>query len=945
MTRSLNIFSYHWISIRCVICVCALGTIVSADQTPETPASKIDFGRDLAPVFAKNCLACHNEKKPEGGLNLETYASLLKGGDSGRAVEAGNPQAGQLLARVVDNDSPMPPDDNSVGAQRLTEAEVNLIRDWIAAGAPEPDPTTAATQMRWQALPASVQPIYALAASPDGNYLAMGRGNQAFVLSRPSTAAIEQAYPLVDPQVGQILLQSQAQPSDSASVTAAAHLDIVQSIAFSPDSQLIATGGYRSVKIWQRQTSPVDSLDIGLDQSAGSSLSAFSKNGIRLALADQTRIEIVDLRSAKSHRILKTHAQAIVSLGWLDDSQTLLTCDSAGTFAVTPIDSMQFRMLTSPSPLIVRQLLSLGSGRLLAIDSQNHLVELTVDLTAGSMAWTVLPNHQQVTNMTTSASSDGPVALALENGVCRLVGRHDMATIREISTSGPITHLALSSNGQWLATTNGIDAAQLWKTEDGSLVARLDRDYMHSQKTRDAQRSVARQKAMLDRMAASLAELQKSSEAETAARDKVQEARNKAAEELAAKEAAISVAAQAVTEAQTAKAQAEAALAEAMKLVETRQAELEAKEKAVSEAANQKNSAMEELAKRDQALATANDATQRALARVPEMQQKIAGETTRFESLSQEAQALPQQPQAKHQAIRIEFSADNSRAVVADQVGYLHLFSTQDGSPEAKLKTDSPVSLMSVTSSGNLSTLTTGGIVQTWNLQLPWALKTTIGSFDESPLSDRITALSFSPDGTRLAIGSGPASRFGEIKIVQVADGQLMADLGQVHSDSVLSLRFSPDGRLLASSGADKLCRILDAQTGQVVSSLEGHTHHVLAVAWKDDGATLATGSADNSVKVWNVEAGTQIRTIGGFKKEITALTFVGQTDGLVAVDATGTAQLIEAASGKQIRTFPGAAGPLTALDVSSDGKYLFAGGQTGKSWIWQVEDAKLLKQ
>jgi WD40 repeat protein len=119
----------------------------------------------------------------------------------------------------------------------------------------------------------------------------------------------------------------------------------------------------------------------------------------------------------------------------------------------------------------------------------------------------------------------------------------------------------------------------------------------------------------------------------------------------------------------------------------------------------------------------------------------------------------------------------------------------------------------------------------------------------------------------------------------------------------------------------------------------------VLTIAWKDDGATLATGSADNSVKVWNVEAGTQIRTIAGFKKEITGLTFVGQTDGLIAVDATGTAQLIEATSGKQIRTFAGAAGALTAVDVSSDGKYLFAGGQSGKNWIWQVEDAKLLKQ
>ena len=87
-----------------------------------------DFSRDLAPVLAKNCVACHNVKKPEGGLNLESHEALLVGGDSGAAVVAGNAAESSLVERVISGDDPMPPDDNSVGAQRLTANEVELLR-------------------------------------------------------------------------------------------------------------------------------------------------------------------------------------------------------------------------------------------------------------------------------------------------------------------------------------------------------------------------------------------------------------------------------------------------------------------------------------------------------------------------------------------------------------------------------------------------------------------------------------------------------------------------------------------------------------------------------------------------------------------------------------------------------------------------------------------------
>src|SRR5207244_783346 len=75
---------------------------------------------------------------------------------------------------------------------------------------------------------------------------------------------------------------------------------------------------------------------------------------------------------------------------------------------------------------------------------------------------------------------------------------------------------------------------------------------------------------------------------------------------------------------------------------------------------------------------------------------------------------------------------------------------------------------------------------------------------------------------------------------------------------------FSPDGKRLASASFDKSVKVWDAQTGQELFTLHGHTDYVYSVVFSPDGKRLASASFDKSVKVWAAQTGQEIRALQG---------------------------------------------------------------------------------
>ncbi len=97
----------------------------------------MNFEKEILPLLTKNCVACHNTKKAENSLVLETHADDPQGGDSGPAVVAkksGRKPAAQSGGAPLDEPA-MPPADNKVGAVDLTSDQLGLIKLWIDQGA------------------------------------------------------------------------------------------------------------------------------------------------------------------------------------------------------------------------------------------------------------------------------------------------------------------------------------------------------------------------------------------------------------------------------------------------------------------------------------------------------------------------------------------------------------------------------------------------------------------------------------------------------------------------------------------------------------------------------------------------------------------------------------------------------------------------------------------
>jgi WD40 repeat protein len=194
--------------------------------------------------------------------------------------------------------------------------------------------------------------------------------------------------------------------------------------------------------------------------------------------------------------------------------------------------------------------------------------------------------------------------------------------------------------------------------------------------------------------------------------------------------------------------------------------------------------------------------------------------------------------------------------------------------------------------------------------------------------------VAWSPDGKRLATGSGETA--------QVWDAETGKGLLTLSGfDNRASVGWSPDGKRLAT-GSGETAKIWDTETGKELVTLSGHKQRVTSVAWSPNGRRLATGSDDNTAKVWDAETGKESLTLSGHKQRVTSVAWSPDGQRLATGSEDDTARVWDAGVGKTLLTLSHPGYPVTSVAWSADRKRLAtASGETAK--VWDAEAGKEL--
>jgi WD40 repeat protein/class 3 adenylate cyclase len=141
-----------------------------------------------------------------------------------------------------------------------------------------------------------------------------------------------------------------------------------------------------------------------------------------------------------------------------------------------------------------------------------------------------------------------------------------------------------------------------------------------------------------------------------------------------------------------------------------------------------------------------------------------------------------------------------------------------------------------------------------------------------------ILSVAFSPDGTIVATSDVR----GRICLWHVADGRQILSL-EGHNDFVFSIAFHPQGNMLASGGLDRTIRLWDLQTGECLQRLSIHKIGVSMVVFSPDGTLLASSSGDQTIKLSQVSTGECVMTLQGHHGIVRSIAFSPQGHLLVS--------------------------------------------------------------
>ena len=968
----------QWISALTPLMAAEEGKAIEIAQIKHD--GPVDFEKEILPIFRRNCLACHNATDAESDLVLETPQTISKGGSEGPAVMAGKPAMSQLLLLASrQKESYMPPDDNDVGAKPLTPQELGLIQLWIQQGATG---TVAGSQgPNWQPLPPGVNPVYAVAVSPDGQYAAAGRANQIFVYHLPTKRVLGR---LSDEEITK-------QEGKKAGI---AFNDLVQSLSFSADGNLLAAGGFRTVKIWQR--SPNRKLrDLSSVADVPKAI-AVSTDGKQVALAlNNGSIVLADSANGKITKTLSGHQGAVLAVQWSADQTVLFSAGADKTIrSWTVADGKQQASLETPAPIQAIALVS--EGKQIAAAGEDKIIRIW-NLPGAQVAEPAAADEKKEEKKEEAAAAPKPIRELAGHGgpVVALVAtgekqsqlvsasqdgtvRHwqvaDGKMVRQMSHGAPVTALAVRPDGARFVSTSDNKTIKLWNAADGKQVVELKGDFKKQLSVAKLKRQVALAGRHAQLAKTDLDEGNKRKKSEDDNLKKSQDAEKKATEELtkkveaakkpvadkAAADKTLETANQTKTKAEEAKkagdqknTDAAAALKKAQETAAAAKKALDAATKTAQQAA-QKQKQADEAAKKDAENADLKKAAAEAAtaAQAAEEKRKVADQAF------QDANKVVTDATAKQKVAADEKKKFDAALTKATNEAKAADANVKKLTPVAQKATDEKTSAERTATAAKRTVERATAAVKKATDAIPGldaivkqkeqkqkeqqtAAETAEKAMTEGEKPWR--AVAFSPDGTSFAVA-------GDDQKVHLFDGETgrAIEIVEGHASLLAAVAFLPDNALV-TVGADKAVMIWDTQiqwklVQRIGDGLKSDVFQdrVISMHFSSDGKQLVTGGGEPSrsgeIKIWNVADGKLLQTIKEPHSDtVFSVEFSRDGQFIASSAADRFVKVFQVSDGKFVRSFEGHTHHVLGVSWSADGRTLASSGADKVIKIWDV--------
>ncbi|MBA4017312.1 MAG: hypothetical protein C0483_09075 [Pirellula sp.] len=948
--------TYRRLCLVACLSACAILAMGDAARAAEpTPVAEVkhdgpvDFQKEVLPILKKNCTACHNASKKEGSLVLEGPASILKGGDSGPAAEKGKGAESLLVTRAAAaDDEQMPPADNKVGAKRLTSQELGLLKLWIDQGATGDAALAAAIE--WQPLPAGVQPIFTVALSPDGQFAACGRANQIFIYHLPTGRLLGR---LTDPSLLKSGLYTKPGVAD---------LDLIQSLAFSPDGRTLASGGFRTIKLWKRADAAPHPFFGGKLVGAPQAL-AISADGRLAAAAVGNDVQLWNNVENKPGAKLAGHKGAVRAVAFAADGARLTSVSADKTVRVwSTADGKQLAQADAPVELAALAVVGDGS-QLVAGGADNKLRLFSFKVGDAKLAavrdWAA--PGKRITAIAGVPSAPAEVVSGDEQGNIVVWNTADGKQLRAMQrTGGEVTALAVRADGQRIAAVGPDKSLRIWNTADGKQLAEQKGDIRKARDVAAIERTLGLAKSDVTFEKAAVAEAEKTAKAEADGVKKAEEAKTAADKTLKEKtdaatkavaekqkaDAEVGTVTAAKTKADEAKAAADKAVADAVAaeaaptkaLADAKAAAAkDAKNKALADAKTAAEKAVADAAaktkKLREAATIANQAATAAAQKVGPATaavQKLAKPTEDAEKAQKEAASAAQsavraitsaQAAAKKSAAAVPIAQSRLKAAETaqkDLEGRLAAVQKQAGDAQAVLR--------AVAFSTDGLTIAVGGddkLVQTYSSDNGAPIETYAGQ------SGAIAAVAFS-GGKLVAASADGAVTARPLDVEWTLQRTIGDPASQTLVDRVTSLDFSPDGKLLASGGGEPSrsgeLKIWNPADGTLVREVpDAHSDVVLGVRFSPDGKLIASCGADKFLKTFQTADGKFVRGYEGHTHHVLAAAWSADGRILASAGADSVLKLWDVATGEQKRTVTGFTKEVTSLAFAGTGTNVVA--------------------